>query len=1056
MSHLLPAHHPPDAGALATLADLLRALPDRRPDRGWLARVAERLEAPRCTWALVGGQPLVAQLQLEHRAGALVATPQERVRAGALRKLQAGELLILDRLADVAPEDLPPLHAPGVMAAMVVPVFAGGLLAGLLTLQAFAPRRWSREEVAYLAQAAGLVAHGLQPSADRRGSPDEALLYRRLLDDLPSAAAFVVDPDLRYRVAAGGALKAAGLQPGDLLGKTVHEAFGPAIAQQMAADYQTALQGSDFHNEHEFLGRHYETHGTPLRDAHGRIAGAIAVSHVVTNRVLAERRVRDSEQRYRHMFEANPHPMWMFDDVTLKFLAVNDAACRVYGWTAEEFLQMTLDDIRQPEDVPRLRERLLAQPWPLPRRGSVVRHRIRSGAMIDVEIASHPLELDGRAVRLVLAHDITERLRAEQLLRESEATLRSFYASAAQLMGVVEVAEDERDILHVYDNPASEAFFGSHAGATTGRWSSELGIARDVIVRWSAHYLASRRTGRPVRFESQHAIDGRELWLAVTVAYIGVASSGRPRFSYVAEDFTERKLAERRISEGEQRLALALRAGQLGFFDLDVRTGHVHYGGYWAGMLGRRLEDIPPTQEAWSALVHPEDLPRVLAASHGHMEGGASAFRIEHRMRHADGSWRWVLSRGEVVQRDARGRAVRVLGIHADITDRRRSEEALRLADRRKDEFLAVLAHELRNPLAPVRTAVEILRRSELREPRMTSARDVIERQVNHMVRLIDDLLDVARITHGKVELQPALVPLQSVVRMAVETAQPNLLAAHQSLALDLPEQAVWVHGDPVRLSQVVLNLLNNASKYTAQGGAIRLRLRTQGQDALVEVADSGIGIDAEALERLFEMFSQVHDKSAIAAGGLGVGLALSRAIVQLHGGRISASSPGLGQGSTFAVQLPTMAAPQAPVADEGGAGGTAAQERLRVLVADDSADAAETLAVLLELMGHETRTASGGRQAVDVVAAWEPQLVLLDLGMPDLDGCAACRAIRALPLRRQPVVVALTGWGQDEDRRRTADAGFDGHLVKPVDEAELLPFFELAARGRAGANPGA
>ncbi|MBQ5942616.1 ATP-binding protein [Massilia sp. AB1] len=377
--------------------------------------------------------------------------------------------------------------------------------------------------------------------------------------------------------------------------------------------------------------------------------------------------------------------------------------------------------------------------------------------------------------------------------------------------------------------------------------------------------------------------------------------------------------------------------------------------------------------------------------------------------------------------------------------ERVRSTEALRDADRRKSEFLATLAHELRNPLAPVRNGLEILRMSA--SPAVSlRVREMMERQVNHMVHLINDLLDIARVSSGKLVLQKSLVDLREVIGTAVETSQPLIDGAGHTLDLELPGAPMPIEADAVRISQVLSNLLSNAAKYTPAGGHIAITARVLDGVAEVEVADNGIGIAPESLGAVFEMFSQVARSIDRSAGGLGIGLSLVRRLVELHGGSVTAVSAGPGQGSLFTVRLPLAgqaadAGHRTELPQAAGAG-----RRLRVLVADDNADAADSLCSLLQIAGHETRTAYDGVNALEVAAGFHPELVFLDIGMPRMDGYEAARRMRELPGMRDVLLAALTGWGAAEDRARSREAGFDHHLLKPAQPAEVQAVLAEAA----------
>jgi signal transduction histidine kinase len=370
----------------------------------------------------------------------------------------------------------------------------------------------------------------------------------------------------------------------------------------------------------------------------------------------------------------------------------------------------------------------------------------------------------------------------------------------------------------------------------------------------------------------------------------------------------------------------------------------------------------------------------------------------------------------------------------------RRRGEQLAEMDRRKDEFLATLAHELRNPLAPVRNALHILRLSGGSGPAAGHILEMMERQVGHMVRLVDDLLEISRITRGKIELRKERVELAAVVRSAVETSRPLIEAARHQFTLALPQEAVVVEADPVRLAQVIANLLNNAAKYTEEGGQVWLSARREGGEAVVSVRDTGLGIPPEMLPRVFDMFAQVDRTLQRAQGGLGIGLALARTLVQMHAGRLEAHSGGHGQGSEFIVRLPL--APDAPPAAAGlsfrGDELAAGLCPLRVLVVDDNRDAADSLGILLSFLGVDAHVVYDGPSALQALRTYRPAVILLDIGMPGMNGHEVARRVRQAPDFRGVVLIALTGWGQEEDRRRSRAAGFDHHLVKPVDAGAL------------------
>jgi PAS domain S-box-containing protein len=426
-----------------------------------------------------------------------------------------------------------------------------------------------------------------------------------------------------------------------------------------------------------------------------------------------------------------------------------------------------------------------------------------------------------------------------------------------------------------------------------------------------------------------------------------------------------------------------------------------------------------------------------------------STFELEHRVRRLNGSVGWTYSRA-VPMLDEHGDIEEWIGAASDITERKLAEEKLRESDRRKDEFLAMLAHELRNPLAPVGAAAALLQHARLDETLMRKMSQIIGRQVAHMTALIDDLLDVSRVTRGQVELDEAALDMRDIVAVAVEQTMPLVRARHQQLDVDVPAQSMPVMGDAKRLVQVLANLLNNAAKYTQERGRLRLAAAVRDGEVIVDVVDNGIGMAPELAARAFDLFAQAERTSDRASGGLGLGLALVRSLVELHGGTVMCESTGSGQGSRFTVILPRLEAPATPALPRDEAPAAAQEGSLFVMVVDDNVDAAETLALLLEALGHRVSVEHDPERALERARTEAPPVCLLDIGLPGMDGYELARRLRAQPATAHALLVAITGYGQDSDRRRAAEAGFDRHLVKPIDLDTLQDV--LAGVGRPGA----
>jgi PAS domain S-box-containing protein len=502
-----------------------------------------------------------------------------------------------------------------------------------------------------------------------------------------------------------------------------------------------------------------------------------------------------------------------------------------------------------------------------------------------------------------------------------------------------------------------------------------------------------------------------------------------------------------------QERADTLRASEARFKDLADNIAQLAWMADQDGTirwLNRRWYDytgITPSQRAgedWLSCQHPEHVTDVISKMRQRMDAG-EPWEDTVGIRGRDGRYRWFLSHAFAL-RDRKGALVSWFGTHTDITDQLKAQEALKEADQRKDDFIAILAHELRNPLAPVRTAVEILRRVRDEEPRQQRAREVIDRQIGHMARLIDDLLDISRIARGKLNLQLERCDLAAVTRDTAEDYRDSVDASGLSLHVDVGGQPLWVEGDPVRLAQMVSNLLSNAIRFTEPGGAIEVRAESDADHGmvLVRVSDTGVGVAPEFMERLFDPFSQVSQGLARSKGGLGLGLALTKGLAHLHGGHITVHSEGQGRGATFTLTIPMAPAPE-PGAPVSASSAEPPHKALRVLVIEDNQDAAQTLGDLLELAGHQVRLAFDGDSGVSLARVFVPDAVISDIGLPaPMDGFEVVRRLRLLPELAGTRLVALSGYADEATRKRCLSAGFDAHVAKPADlatlEAALLP----------------
>ncbi|HTU67605.1 MAG TPA: ATP-binding protein [Steroidobacteraceae bacterium] len=537
-------------------------------------------------------------------------------------------------------------------------------------------------------------------------------------------------------------------------------------------------------------------------------------------------------------------------------------------------------------------------------------------------------------------------------------------------------------------------------------------------------------------FDLEHRViraDGTRGWTHSRAVPMLDAAGEVVEWIGVATDITASKVATDALAQ-QKRLyeAILTNTPDLAYvWNLDHRFIYANegllkmWGKTWEEAIGKHCLELG--YEPWHAAMHDREIEQVKATKlplRGEVPfAGTFGRRI----------YDYVLV--PVIGED--GSVVAVAGTTRDVTDRKQMESSLVEADRRKDEFLATLAHELRNPLAPIRNAVHLLKVRDPKDETVRHARDLIDRQLQHLMRLVDDLLEVSRITLGQVTLRSELIGLRPVLEDALEVVAPSARSRGHSVRVEIPDDDLPLVGDPTRLSQVFQNLLDNAVKYTPENGEIVLRVARHEAEVEIRVCDNGIGIPLDVQSRIFDLFTRVHPSDRIKSSGLGIGLALARQLVKLHDGRLEVRSEGAGRGSEFVVTLPLASAPAAATATSRTAAELPAAGK-RVLVVDDNRDAAESLAMILQFAGHEVITAFDGAQALDRVRGFRPDVVLMDIGMPGMDGYEVARRMRADPALRGLTLVAITGWGQAKDKDRALGAGFDRHLTKPVDPAEL------------------
>jgi PAS domain S-box-containing protein len=632
-----------------------------------------------------------------------------------------------------------------------------------------------------------------------------------------------------------------------------------------------------------------------------------------------------------------------------------------------------------------------------------------------------------------VTRDLTERRLHETRLRESERNQRLL------IDGVQDYAIFRLDPHGVITswNQGAQRIEGYAADEAIGRHFSIFYLPDAVASGWPREELD--RAAAAGRFEDEGwrvRKDGTLLWANVIITAIRDELGQLLGFSKVVRDLSERRRQEQRLKESEENLRLLVEGVRDHAMFLLGADGSVASWNHGAQrMFGWEDQDIVGRAVAvlYDEAGRAAGQPQAELASARH----AGFFEADGWRLRADGSHVWVHAAFTALP-DAQGHARGYVHILRDLSERLRVRE-LEDEGARIHQFIAMLSHELRNPLAPISNAVRILRRKS-ESPEVNRCADMIGRQAAHLTRLVDDLLDVSRITSGKIRIQPAALELNTLVQLAAESARPDIEAAGLALDLQLAPQSIFIAGDATRLTQVLANLLSNASKYTPQGGTITVSLQRDNAIATLEVTDTGIGMSDALMERAFDPFVQGSRELARSGGGLGIGLTLVRRIVELHGGQVAVASAGAGKGTRFTVTLPLAvaqpAAAPAPVPVTAAA--PAPPGRRHILVVDDNRDAADSLAELLRMVGHDVLLAHDGAQALEVAAANHPDTVLLDIGLPGMDGYEVARRLRERPDLARAHLIALTGYGQASDRRATSEAGFEAHLVKPVDFMEL------------------
>ncbi len=934
------------------------------------------------------------------------------------------------------------------------------------------------------------------PAGDPIG-PDtrEDLRFRQLADALPSLVSSV-DRHFVYRFVNLAYSEWFGTPRDEIVGRKMVDVLGEATMAVVKPRLEAAFAGETVSYEATLPYKHGGPRRViaayiPDRDAGGVVGGAFVHVTDITARYRAEQAERASATEFDTYFEL-PTAGKAQSDATGRLIRVNAKMCEITGYSADELIGMRIADLTHPDD----RDRDNRQYEAFARRelpefniekrcvrkdGKAIWVRVDAaiirgpdGAPLKSVATVHDItaakEIEARLRRsddshrlLVSLHDATRGQHDPSLVLQEFVTMvgrhfdvsRCLYAEVDPDGQVVTVAHDYSDGVGSLMGRHRLDEFGVSVAAelTAGRTLALDDVARDpriagtdlsaaysaIVVR-SVIAVPLIRNGRLVSLLAVlHSLP--RAWSADDAALLEQIAE-RTWFA------VESARAEAALRESRDVLSLAMRGARMGAWSRVIATNRV----WWS----RELEEIvglaPGTFEGdeagFLAYVHDDDKALVARAVETAIAERAD-YTVEFRFRHASGAWRWMEGRGQALY-DAAGMPSMLYGIGIDITERKRADDELRRlnaelsdADRRKDEFIAMLAHELRNPLAPVRFAVEILRLRAAAQPEVQHARETIDRQVTQMAKLLDDLLDVARVSRGKLQMQPVPTSLASVLAMAVETSRPLIISSRHVLDVVMPPADLMIVADPARMTQVFANLLNNAARYTPAGGRLALSAAAEGGHVVVRVRDNGVGISADQLEAIFEPFAQAHGEAK--SGGLGLGLALARAIVALHDGTIVGRSDGPGLGCEFVVTLPASTGDEVATGVPSDATrGTA--RPLEVLVVDDNRDAADSLAALLALDGHRVTAVYDGATGARTAAASPVDVVLLDIGLPDVSGYDVARQLREACAGKRLTIVAISGWGQERDKARAIEAGCDAHLTKPADPDAVRAMLEAIA----------
>jgi PAS domain S-box-containing protein len=819
---------------------------------------------------------------------------------------------------------------------------------------------------------------------------------------------------------------------------------------------------------------------SPVRDESGQVAGMYCACVETTAQILNERHRAQENERLHQFFEQAPGIMAVLREPTHIFELANNAYLQLIGHrdligkTAREALPEVAG-----QGFFELLDDVYATGKPYVGRGMPVELRRQPQGPLEkrfVDFIYQPIRDSAGHVSgiFVEGSDVTDHYHAQLELQRlnQELTEKIVQLQNAERRAMESAQEAERERRHldalleaapvgialvdingklIRDNPANRILWGeSHpAPKNVDEFDEWKGW-------WADHSEKHGRILQPEEWALARALRGEEVPRDVveiepfgmpgvrkTMLNCGAPvrdSEGRIIGSVVAQmDITDQVRAEAALRESEAKFRTITDAMPQMVWSTLPDGYHDYYNQQWYRYTGT-LESSTDG-DGWNDIFHPDDQARAWEAWQ-HSVATGKPYEIQYRLRHHSGEYRWILGRALPIL-DSSGKIIRWMGTCTDIHDQKLAEEALRSADRRKDEFLAMLAHELRNPLAPISAAAELMEIASLNGEQIKETSRVISRQVRHMTGLVDDLLDVSRVTRGLVTLEKNELDVKRIVSDAVEQVRPLIESKRHHLTMELAREPAHVIGDQKRLVQVLTNLLNNAAKYTPEGGNIHLTMEATGNEVLLSVTDNGIGIAPELQRHIFELFAQAERTSDRSQGGLGIGLALVKSLVELHGGSIVCNSQGIGKGSNFTMRLPRLLRQEHIANDQRIArvlsGPLSDKQGLRILVVDDNADAGTMLSMYLDAVGYEVIVEHGSRRALERARIEKPEVCILDIGLPDMDGNELARRLLAQSETEKTTLIAVTGYGQEQDKKNALEAGFTHHLVKPVDTGKLI-----------------